>query len=82
MSDGREVTDAGGTAWTCLEAFAGLGSDAAKDAAARIAGPGNVAVVCTPSGGARSVRLSLPPDWGGMEDAALLAAIAEDAEPV
>ena len=37
-----------------------------------------VAVVCTPSGGARSVRLDdLSPDWRRLSDAELLAAIAE-----
>ena len=35
-----------------------------------------VAVVCTPSGGAQSVRLDLPPGWSELPEADLLAAIA------
>lgn len=35
-----------------------------------------VAVVCTPSGGARSVRLDLPPDWRELPEADLLDAIS------
>ena len=34
-----------------------------------------VAVVCTPSGGARSVRLDLPPDWRRLPEVELLSAI-------
>ena len=79
-SEGREVTDADGIAWTCIQAFAGLGNDPAKQEAARIAGSDRVAVVCTPSGGARSKRLALRPDWAGMDDDALLAAIAAGPE--
>lgn len=72
----RDVTDADGIAWTCIQAFAGLGNDPAKREAARVDAAGDVAVVCTPSGGARSVRLTLPPDWEGMDAPALVAAIA------
>ena len=75
---GRVVTDADGTAWTCIQAFAGLGNDPAKQEAARVDASGRVAVVCTPSGGARSRRLALPPDWEAMDDAALLAALGEN----
>lgn len=78
-SEPREVTDADGIVWTCIQAFAGLGNDPAKEAAARVPGEDRVAVVCTPSGGARSVRLALPTGWAEMEDAALLAAIGEGA---
>ena len=62
----REITDAEGTTWTCVQAFAGLGehSAAAQAAAEKLAeGSGEVAVVATPSGGAQTVRLSLPADW-------------------
>ena len=84
MSDGpmnhgghmtREVTDAEGTAWTCIQAFAGLGNDPEKTEAARVEGADLVNVVCTPSGGAQSVRLELPLDWGDLGDAELLGAI-------
>ncbi len=60
----REITDSDGIAWTCIQAFAGLGNDPGKRDAARVEGaPDEVHVVCTPSGGARSVRLELPADW-------------------
>lgn len=36
-------------------------------------------VVCTPSGGAKSVRVELPGDWEkGLSDEALLRAIQEE----
>jgi hypothetical protein len=60
----REVTDADGIVWSCIQAFAGLGNDPAKVAAARVEGmPDHVHVVCTPDGGACSVRIALPGDW-------------------
>jgi hypothetical protein len=60
----REITDPEGIAWTCIQAFAGLGNDSDKREAARVEGTRNqVHVVCTPSGGAHSVRLELPRDW-------------------
>jgi hypothetical protein len=34
----REVTDADGITWTCIQAFAGLGNDAEKIDAARVDG--------------------------------------------
>ena len=78
MTTPREVTDDEGTTWSCVQAFAGLGdSDAAQEAAERAAeGDGTVAVVCTPRGGAQSVRVSLPTDWEEMPEPELLAAIA------
>lgn len=79
MSVPREVTDEAGTAWSCVQAFAGVGaSPAAREAAERIAGAdGRVAVVCTPDGGAQSVRLELAPEWEeSLSDEELLAAIA------
>ncbi|HEX2556034.1 MAG TPA: hypothetical protein VHL98_20240 [Microvirga sp.] len=60
----REITDSEGIVWTCIQAFAGLGNDAEKQEAARVDGTRDrVHVVCTPSGGAHSVRLELPGDW-------------------
>ena len=60
----REVSDAEGITWTCIQAFAGLGNDPEKTDAARVDGTRNqVHVVCTPSGGARSVRIELTEDW-------------------
>jgi hypothetical protein len=60
----RDVTDAEGIVWTCIQAFAGLGNDPEKQNAARVEGTRDrVHVVCTPSGGAHSVRVELPSDW-------------------
>ncbi|GJD61943.1 hypothetical protein [Methylobacterium frigidaeris] len=71
MTEQRDVTTRDGTAWTCIEALADL-PEAAKD---KLAGEGRRAVVCTPSGGAQSVRLSLAEEWGAMPDSDLTAAI-------
>jgi len=73
----REVTDPDGIAWSCIQAFAGLGNDAEKADAARIdAAKDSYQVVCTPSGGAKSVRLELPGGWeDAMADDELLGAI-------
>jgi hypothetical protein len=76
----RDVTDQEQTTWSCVQAFSGTGDSAAARAAAeRIAGEdGKVAVVCTPSGGAQSVRLELDPGWAeSLSDEALQAAIAD-----
>ena len=60
----REITDAEGITWSCIQAFAGLGNDPEKADAARVEGTADrVHVVCTPSGGAKSVRLELPGNW-------------------
>ena len=60
----RELTDADGVIWSCVQAFAGLGNDPEKAEAARVEGSADrFQVVCTPSGGARSVRLELPRSW-------------------
>jgi hypothetical protein len=79
-SEAREVTDAEGITWTCIQAFAGLGNAPEKREAARVAGSDDVQVVCTPSGAARSRRLVLPAHWSRMTDDELLAAIAQGAE--
>ena len=73
----REVTDSEGIKWSCIQAFAGLGKDAEKTEAARVEGSGNrFHVVCTPSGGAKSVRVELPGNWEkGLSDEELLRAI-------
>ena len=73
----REVTDADGIKWTCIQAFAGLGKDAEKTEAARVEGASHrFHVTCTPSGGARSVRIELPGDWEkNLSDEQLLGAI-------
>jgi hypothetical protein len=73
----REASDAEGITWTCIQAFAGLGNDPEKKDAARVDGAEDqVHVVCTPSGGAKSVRLELPGDWEtSLSDDDLLQAI-------
>ena len=76
----RDVVDGEQTSWSCVQAYAGLGDGAAAEAIAEraeAAGKG-IPVVCTPSGGAQSVRLELAADWAeSLSDEALLAAIAE-----
>jgi hypothetical protein len=76
----REVTDSEGVTWTCIQAFAGLGSDPGKDEAARVEGEDDLyEVVCTPDGGARSVRVQLPGQWEtGISDEALAALIRKN----
>ena len=60
----REIPDAEGVAWSCIQAFAGLGTSLAKEEAALVPGkPDRVQVVCTPSGGSKSIRLELQRDW-------------------
>jgi hypothetical protein len=60
----REVSDGEGITWSCIQAFAGLGNDPEKTDAARVNGTHDqVHVVCTPSGGAKSVRIELNVDW-------------------
>ena len=72
----REISDPEGITWTCIQAFAGLGNEPQKAEAARVAGtPDRVDVVCTPSGGAKSVRLELPGLWEDYPDGRLLDAI-------
>lgn len=73
----REITDPDGIVWTCTQAFAGLGLATERPDAARVQGaPGLVRVVCTPSGGARSVRVELPEGWeDDLPDEHLLDAI-------
>jgi hypothetical protein len=49
---------------SCIQAFSGLGKDPEKTEAARVNGGADAfQVVCTPSGGAQSVRIELPGDW-------------------
>lgn len=78
----REVQDEDNTRWTCVQAFAGVDGEAAAVAEAKAkADSGRVAVVCTPGGGAGTVRLELSRKWDTeMSDEALVAAI-RDAAP-
>ncbi|AYN96194.1 hypothetical protein EAW52_20620 [Pseudomonas sp. LTJR-52] len=73
----RTVQDEGNTTWTCVEAFSGGSQKTAKAAKSLTKdAEGNVTVVCTPSGGEQSVRVSLPEAWiDKTSDQALLDAI-------
>jgi hypothetical protein len=74
----RELTDADGIRWTCAQPYAGLSDEAGDKSAARVA-PDRYEVVCTPSGGAQTVRLELTADWEtALDDEALLAKIKEN----
>ncbi len=60
----REITDNDNITWTCVQAYSGSKGKAAEKAAQlAVDENGQVAVVCTPSGGAQSVRLQLNTDW-------------------
>jgi hypothetical protein len=60
----REFTDGEGVTWSCVEAYAGLDAGGEGRELARVEGEENLLrVVCTPSGGAQTVRLKLPRDW-------------------
>lgn len=60
----REVTDGEGTRWVCAQAYAGLTEKVEGETAERAEGEdGRVEVVCTPSGGAQTVRLHLRAGW-------------------
>ncbi|MFP2907258.1 hypothetical protein ACLESD_19860 [Pyxidicoccus sp. 3LFB2] len=77
----REVKDGEGITWSCIQAFSGLGGAEEKEKAeaAKVDGARNrYHVVCTPSGGAKSVRVELPGDWEkNLSDEQLLQAIRE-----
>ncbi|GAP94828.1 hypothetical protein NIES2104_13450 [Leptolyngbya sp. NIES-2104] len=74
----RTVSDRDGITWSCVEAFTGLSDDTQHSEAAQVKGQENAYwVVCTPSGGAQSVRLKLSGDWqNDYSDEALLQKIA------
>lgn len=78
MTDARTVTDGENLTWSCVQAYAGLTESGGAETAAAITTDGNgfVPVVCTPSGGAQSVRVELPSAWAQeLRDTELLAAI-------
>ena len=60
----REVTDRNNTRWTCVQAYSMLETETAEKASELTEKEsGKVTVVCTPSGGAKTVRLELPSNW-------------------
>ncbi|WP_240731567.1 hypothetical protein [Hymenobacter radiodurans] len=78
MMKQREITDQSNTAWTCVQAYAGLDSETAEQATKLAeAEDGTVTVVCTPSGGAQTVRLELDKGWlDDLSDEELTSAIS------
>jgi hypothetical protein len=74
----REVSDKENTAWTCVQAYSGLeGKQGEKAAELAESKDGKVPVVCTPSGGAQTVRLELDSNWEEqLSDEELVQAIA------
>ncbi|MBW4560441.1 MAG: hypothetical protein KME32_04640 [Mojavia pulchra JT2-VF2] len=60
----REIKDSDGITWSCVQAFSGVSDNAETRNAAQVKGePDTYWVVCTPSGGAQSVRLKLQGKW-------------------
>ena len=79
----REVNCEDGVVWSCVEAYAGLSDEGDTEAAERAATGGDEKriVVCTPSGGAKTVRLELPADWEkSLDDEQLLREIEMNRE--
>lgn len=76
----REVTAADNTTWTCVQAYAALNGKAAEKATDLSENEeGLVPVVCTPSGGAQTVRLNLAKNWlEDLSDEELTQAIADN----
>lgn len=77
----REVRDQeSNVTWNCVQAFTGT-NGAAAEKAAELAKEGNmVAVVCTPTGGAQTVRLKLHEGWlDSLNDQQLIDAIRREA---
>jgi hypothetical protein len=74
----REVQDAENVRWVCVQALAGVDGAAAEQAVTHMESDGGtVPVVCTPSGGAQTVRLELERGWDeAVSDESLLSAIA------
>jgi hypothetical protein len=73
----REVTDTNNTRWTCVQALAGTGNEELAEKAKDQAPDGKVPVVCTPTGGAQSVRIELPENWLNMDDQQLVQQIEQ-----
>ena len=60
----QEITDGNGITWVCIQAYSGISHNAENQDAAQVKGQEDrYWVVCTPSGGAKSVRLKLQGEW-------------------
>lgn len=79
----REVTDTDSITWSCVQAYAGLSDNEEKSDAAKVKGEDDTYwVVCTPSGGAKSVRIKLSGDWeNSYSDEELLDQIKQEQQP-
>lgn len=75
----KEVKGEDGITWTCAQAYSGLSDKPENEEAARVEGSSEcVRVICTPSGGAKSVQLELPRGWeSSLRDEDLLRKIKE-----
>jgi hypothetical protein len=74
----REIQDKEKVRWQCVQAFSGVETGFGKDGVQVENQNGTVTVVCTPSGGAQTVRLDLDNNWlEKMSDSALENAIAD-----
>ena len=59
----REIENGDGVRWTCAQAYGGISETSIDDSAAKVDGTDRYRVICTPSGGSRSVELELPGGW-------------------
>ena len=59
----REVQDENKVTWKCVRVFGGSNGEAAAAAAEKSEENGEVEVVCTPSGGEKTVRIKLQTNW-------------------
>lgn len=74
MQQQREVKDTEGLNWVCVQSLATV--ESLKDTEVKNSKGGEVIVVCTPSGGAQTVRLQLPQNWfDELDDKTLLTQI-------
>lgn len=72
----REIIDRNNVKWTFVQAYSGTDGNVSKEIEEKSeTGDGSVPVVCTPSGGAQSVRIELPKYWEEMTDEQLLNAL-------
>ena len=75
----REVADKANVKWTCVQAYSGTDEQSQKQVTEKTQEAGKVQVVCTPSGGAKSVRLELVTDWlQKLSDDELIDQIAQE----
>jgi hypothetical protein len=60
----REITDSNGIIWISIQAYSGISHNAENQDLAQVKGQeDSYWVGCTPSGGAKSVRIKLEGEW-------------------